>query len=593
MPSWQARPVALAILTSAAVVLHVAGGTELPLAADDECLAGVDEGACAIEAMQRRGLARLAQGAAPVPERPAVKEAEETGAPLGAAEPNATDSPNGTVSAKGFCTPTHYLANCWQSRFCCDVGMGCYEKVPGLAYCMASCTPGYHPADYPVLPWTCTRLDVKEQRPVPGTCHAESCGRNVATCYALNWKAEGKTFFDDFVFVTHDSTHGMAKYVNKTEAFAEGVVSTTDTHARIGLGPRVDDYKVLSANVHSKYTWDPMKSFLVAVKLSDSPSGCGVWPAFWVLNSEKTWPEGAELDIFEWSDDFPAASTLHTGKTHPCFLDAHEANKCFRQVDGNHHWECTTDYFPPTGPKKVGCSVNTPERQVGEYYHTHPGVVAMEWTSTYIKVFHIAESEIPEDLLNDKPRPATWDRFITAYYPFDEKACPNRNVTMRPQEIVFNIQVCGDWAGGAWEKPGQFCPLKTGFWSVLGRCKVDVWDPSKDCCTQWIMSPGADQTLKNAAFDISWLKVFTDPSAPAPSPATESSTYRRGGFEQCSREYTNCKDTRCCADRSMRCYAKNAEWAGCRKSCTPGVYEEDPVEVRTPWNCTELTNGVA
>jgi len=59
---------------------------------------------------------------------------------------------------------------------------------------------------------------------------------------------------------------------------------------------------------------------------------------------------------------------------------------------------------------------------------------------------------------------------------------------------------------------------------------------------------------------------------------------------ECSDAGSNCEDTRCCKDAGLNCYRKDAYWASCRPSCTPGVYERDPPQYQTPWSC-ELLGG--
>jgi hypothetical protein len=49
----------------------------------------------------------------------------------------------------------------------------------------------------------------------------------------------------------------------------------------------------------------------------------------------------------------------------------------------------------------------------------------------------------------------------------------------------------------------------------------------------------------------------------------------------CSAAGENCTSTKCCTNTSMRCFEKDQHWAGCRTSCVPGIFEEDPPEHRS------------
>jgi len=59
-------------------------------------------------------------------------------------------------------------------------------------------------------------------------------------------------------------------------------------------------------------------------------------------------------------------------------------------------------------------------------------------------------------------------------------------------------------------------------------------------------------------------------------------------FSMSSLPHENCMQTRRCAYRGHQCYKKNNQWAGCRASCTAGIYEHDQPPHRTPWSCELL-----
>jgi len=52
-----------------------------------------------------------------------------------------------------------------------------------------------------------------------------------------------------------------------------------------------------------------------------------------------------------------------------------------------------------------------------------------------------------------------------------------------------------------------------------------------------------------------------------------------------SLSHEDCSQIRYCAEPGHRCYKKNDRWAGCRASCTPGIWEDDHWNYRTPWSC--------
>lgn len=54
--------------------------------------------------------------------------------------------------------------------------------------------------------------------------------------------------------------------------------------------------------------------------------------------------------------------------------------------------------------------------------------------------------------------------------------------------------------------------------------------------------------------------------------------------------HENCFQTRRCAKWGHQCYKKDKDWAGCRASCTPGIYELDQPPHRTPWSCELISH---
>jgi len=53
----------------------------------------------------------------------------------------------------------------------------------------------------------------------------------------------------------------------------------------------------------------------------------------------------------------------------------------------------------------------------------------------------------------------------------------------------------------------------------------------------------------------------------------------------CSAAHENCRATSCCSKPGWTCFEKNAEWASCRPSCTPGIDPNDHPDYLTPWTC--------
>lgn len=195
--------------------------------------------------------------------------------------------------------------------------------------------------------------------------------------------------------------------------------------------------------------------------------------------------------------------------------------KCARNIKGidpKMIVSCYTNYTS----NQLGC-MPPQVRKDGEWYAKNPGVIALLWDASGITSFHIPESEIPADLESNAPKPNTWkDAWRMAFMPFDAETCVD---IARPQEIVLNIAICGDWAGNSWFACEE-CKA-TGYlpdYCIPGH----VTEPATDCCTLYISNPSAEEALKSKAFfDIDYIKVFEPEGYDLPR--YPAGTYRNGG----------------------------------------------------------------
>jgi len=337
--------------------------------------------------------------------------------------------------------------------------------------------------------------------------------------YKLAWSAEGETFFDDWQFINKSETRGAEWYLNKTEAFYQGVVHASKAGAILRVGEQVQPFKRRSVMLHSAQAWRPDVGFIVAMKYKHVPFGPGIWPAFWMVNSDIKWPKGGELDILEYANDESNKVTFHTDRM--CKLNVEKLRKCARNIKGidpKMIVSCYTNYTS----NQLGC-MPPQVRKDGEWYAKNPGVIALLWDASGITSFHIPESEIPADLESNAPKPNTWkDAWRMAFMPFDAETCVD---IARPQEIVLNIAICGDWAGNSWFACEE-CKA-TGYlpdYCIPGH----VTEPATDCCTLYISNPSAEEALKSKAFfDIDYIKVFEPEGYDLPR--YPAGTYRNGG----------------------------------------------------------------
>merc|ERR1719282_288236 len=230
---------------------------------------------------------------------------------------------------------------------------------------------------------------------------AQQCSEYLNYGYTLAWNAQGRNFFDGWDFLRDDFNHGASQYLDVNEAFAEKVIEAHDTHAIIRVGNRGWLYKRKSVKIASKGTF---RYFLAAMRFSHVPWGCSVWPSFWPFAPGSAWPTGGELDILEWANNMPGFTSFHTSAEQRCFLHDAEVNKpgC-PSMPSRQGYDCVTAY-----PQKLGCAPNRQPVRSGEQWAGSPGVVAVEATTSYLKVFYIPEAQLPDDLAADSPTPDKW-----------------------------------------------------------------------------------------------------------------------------------------------------------------------------------------
>eukprot|EP00440_Ansanella_granifera_P009978 gb/GFBE01010820.1/.p1 GENE.gb/GFBE01010820.1/~~gb/GFBE01010820.1/.p1 ORF type:complete len:521 (+),score=77.56 gb/GFBE01010820.1/:1-1563(+) len=335
--------------------------------------------------------------------------------------------------------------------------------------------------------------------------------------YSLEWKAQGDTFFDEWQFLTKSYTHGSEWYLNRTEAFRLGLVRPSESGSILRVGDVTHFFKRHSVMLHSAQAWRPDKGFLVVMKYNHVPYGVGIWPSFWTVNSDYTWPMGGEMDILEYANDEAARVSFHTDRN--CHLNAKKMDACMNKegVTPAEATNCNTNY----PANLMGC-IPRQVKRTGKWYAENPGVIAMAWDASRIAVYHIPEAEIPADLESDEPEPNSWDRWLTAYLPFDAETCFD---IAKPQEIVLTVALCGDAAGGPWANVES---AKATGWEPDYCWPGHITEPATDCCTKYMTDPDKEQQIKSTSyFDIDYVKVF-EPAGEA-LPKYAAGTFRNGG----------------------------------------------------------------
>lgn len=129
--------------------------------------------------------------------------------------------------------------------------------------------------------------------------------------YKIVQAHEGKHFFDGFTFYKGDDSLGSAGYLTYKDAkdsFRQNLANVTTETVKDPFDPSAaateHDFVYMSSQPTQEGPRDSVRlegktrydRGLFILDLRHLPTGCGVWPAFW-LTDEDVWPDHGEIDV--------------------------------------------------------------------------------------------------------------------------------------------------------------------------------------------------------------------------------------------------------------------------------------------------------
>eukprot|EP01119_Soliformovum_irregulare_P008720 TRINITY_DN21828_c0_g1_i1.p1 TRINITY_DN21828_c0_g1~~TRINITY_DN21828_c0_g1_i1.p1 ORF type:complete len:305 (+),score=58.16 TRINITY_DN21828_c0_g1_i1:66-980(+) len=252
----------------------------------------------------------------------------------------------------------------------------------------------------------------------------------------------GNSFFDGFDFWTYsDPTHGFVNFVDENTARSQGMVWTNDNYVYMGAdhtnnAPNGRN----SVRIQSQASWNYGLFVLI---MDHMPGGqCGTWPAFWTVGGN--WPNEGEIDIIEGvNTNSVNQMTLHSGSG--CQMEWSGRNETGKII--------STDCDAYVNSNS-GCAVLTNQaNSYGEDFSNNGGgAYAMQYFEDGVRIWFFPANNMPWDIASDTPNPLDWP-VPDAFFPFGGDCSSNH---FGPQQIVFDLTFCGDWAGSAYQYSG--CP---------------------------------------------------------------------------------------------------------------------------------------
>jgi len=231
------------------------------------------------------------------------------------------------------------------------------------------------------------------------------------------------------------------------------------------------------------------------------PFGCSVWPAWW--SKGLNWPVGGEIDIIE---NINLAQTnqmaLHT--TPGCFQTSAPAQPGASGDDS----DCSTP---------SGCIVADldPRSWGQDFAAAGGGIFATQFDFTGIYIWFWSRADVPATLWpSAQVTPLDISQWGLPTASYLAETC-NISQFFTPQQLVLNIDLCGDWAG-----------IPSIYQSTCGNEPPN--DPTNPVSSQNPRTPtcyadnviGPGNRYDNAYFEINHIRTYTTVAASAATPTS-------------------------------------------------------------------------
>ncbi|KIK53744.1 glycoside hydrolase family 16 protein [Collybiopsis luxurians FD-317 M1] len=320
-----------------------------------------------------------------------------------------------------------------------------------------------------------------------------------AAIYAPVREYSGPNFFSgwDYYGFVDNTTWGNVTYVDQNTGSSQKLtyVDPSSGHAiiRVDNTTNIPSAPLVNRNSVKITTQDayPIGS-LITIDVSHIPYGCSVWPSFWMLGTNLTWPFAGEIDIIEGINSLSQNQmALHT--TPGCNLVANST-----QTGHTVETDCSTGQgclVQETKPNSFGVA----------FAQNGGGVFAAQLDVSGIYMWFWPRSSLPQSISHATSQ-STMDLSDwgtpTAAYP--STGC-NIAQYFQPQQLVLDITLCGVWAG---------VPSIYSSTGCSGQCINNVI--------------GSGNPVYNEAYwDISYIRTYiatADANTPSPSAAVVYTT---------------------------------------------------------------------
>jgi len=303
-----------------------------------------------------------------------------------------------------------------------------------------------------------------------------SQGLLVFAQYSLVKEYSGSSFFSGWNFYgNYDNlTNGDAIFVSQTQnaqanlAYvnsAGNAIIKVDNATQVVYNQKRNTVRITTQDQYA------VGSIWVADFLH-VPFGCSVWPAFW--SQAPNWPTGGEIDTFEGVNQVVLNQ-----------MSLHTEPGCTQQSPTQTSTLINSTDCSYKANSNEGCVVTVPstESYGAGFAQAGGGVYVTAFLSTGISIWFFSRQQVPSSLsTNSSSLDITTLGTPTANWP--STGC-NINNYFAPQHLIFDITLCGDFAGAT---------------SVFAETC------SGTCYNTWVL--GTPSNYDTAYFEIQHLRIF-------------------------------------------------------------------------------------
>ncbi|EST04752.1 Concanavalin A-like lectin/glucanases superfamily [Kalmanozyma brasiliensis GHG001] len=288
---------------------------------------------------------------------------------------------------------------------------------------------------------------------------------------AANWtrsaSIQGSDFFTTFDWFTDkDPTNGLVNYQSLSSAQSQNL-SFVDGEGHFVMAVSTTPVALEGRNSVRITSKQSYSDGVYVANVTHVPLGCATWPAFWTVTENlSSWPVGGEIDIMENANDEYNGNLVSAHTSSVCTIPSSNAGETGVVAYTN----CSA--YAPTNP---GCRVEANGTSTPTWgkalNRAGGGIIAMErsfgTTGKGVRVWYFpnsSPSSLPSDLASSSTQVNT-DNWGTpnAYLPITD--CSS---DFGPHKIIFDITLCGDWAGNSYNQSGcnaQYpaCSYQVGY----------------------------------------------------------------------------------------------------------------------------------